>query len=89
MWIPARFASLTLSARRNSSRSAKGTRRRRAALRLELLEDRTVPAPVLSLNSTVAVANGDVLTNAGQLIALTGGGGNSAGPAPGTAHGAG
>jgi hypothetical protein len=36
----------------------------------------------LSLNSTVAVVNGDVVTNANQLIALTGGGGNSAGPAP-------
>jgi hypothetical protein len=50
---------------------------------LEALEDRTVLSPVLSLNSTVAVAvvNGssDVVTSGGQLIALNGGGGNSAG----------
>jgi hypothetical protein len=52
---------------------------------LEALEDRTLPAPVLSLNGTVATAvpNGTpyVLNSSGQLFALVGGSGNSAGQA--------
>ncbi|MGA2253708.1 MAG: Ig-like domain repeat protein, partial [Thermoguttaceae bacterium] len=79
MRIPSwtRFSSPSRSKIRR--RFQKAASRQRAALLLERLEDRNLLTPVLSLNSTVALVNNEALTNIGQLIPLTGGGGASDG----------
>jgi hypothetical protein len=66
MWIPARFPFVTPSARKNHARSATASRRRRRALFVERLEDRTVPNASLTVSNLVVTgSNGAMVVNAG------------------------